>query len=62
MQLVLGSIFCSPAGYLGGKIFDTYRSYSLAFGINCLVAGIGIIALFFARMPVPPGGELSSAS
>jgi MFS family permease len=61
MQLLLGSIFCSPAGYLGGKIFDAYRSYSLAFGINCLVAGIGIIALFFARMPVPPGGELSSA-
>lgn len=62
MQLLLASIFCSPAGYLGGKIFDTYRSYSLAFGINCLVAGIGIIALFFARMPVPPSGELSSAS
>lgn len=54
MQLLLGAIFCSPAGYLGGKIFDTCRSYSLAFGINCLVAGIGIIALFFAKMPVPP--------
>jgi MFS family permease len=54
MQLLLGAIFCSPAGYLGGKIFDTYRSYSLAFGICCLVAGIGIIALFFAKMPVPP--------
>jgi MFS family permease len=62
MQLLLGSIFCSPASYLGGKIFDTYRSYSLAFGINCLVAGIGITALFFARMPVPPSGELSAAT
>lgn len=54
MQLLVGAIFCSPAGYWGGKIFDTYRSYSLAFEICCLVAGIGIIAPFFARMPVPP--------
>jgi MFS family permease len=54
MQLLLGAIFCSPAGYLGGKIFDTYHSYSLAFGICSLVAGIGIIALLFAKMPVPP--------
>jgi MFS family permease len=57
MQLLLGAIFCSPAGYLGGKIFDTYHSYSLAFGICCMVAGIGIIALFFAKMPLPPAAE-----
>jgi MFS family permease len=54
MQLVLGAIFCSPAGFLGGKIFDAYHSYKLAFELNCVVAAIGIVAVFFARMPAPP--------
>jgi MFS family permease len=54
LQLLVAAIFCSPAGYVGGKIFDTYHSYSLAFGINCLVAAAGIVALLFARMPAPP--------
>ena len=54
MQLVLGAIFCSPAGFLGGKLFDLYHSYKLAFEINSLVAAVGIVALFFATMPVPP--------
>jgi MFS family permease len=53
-QLQLGAIFCSPAGFLGGKIFDLYHSYTIAFELNCLVAAAGIVALFFARMPVPP--------
>ena len=53
-QLMLGAIFCSPAGFLGGKIFDTYHSYKLAFELNCVIAAIGIVAVFFARMPVPP--------
>ena len=54
MQLLLGAVFCSPAGFLGGRIFDTHHSYKLAFELNCVVAAIGIIAVFFARMPVPP--------
>ncbi len=54
MVLVLGALFCSPAGFLGGRIFDTYHSYKLAFELNCVVAAIGIVAVFFARMPVPP--------
>jgi hypothetical protein len=41
MMLVLAALFCSPAGYLGGRIFDQYHSY----------------ALFFAPMPVPPEAE-----
>ena len=57
MLLVLAAIFCSPAGYLGGKIFDLHRSYSVAFEINILVVAAGIIALLFARMPVPPKME-----
>jgi MFS family permease len=52
--LVLAAIFCCPAGYLGGKIFDLRGNYSLAFGLNALVAAAGIAALFFARMPLPP--------
>ncbi len=54
MQLVLGAVFCSPAGFLGGRIFDAYHSYTLAFELNCVVAAIGIVAVFFARMPTPP--------
>ena len=54
MQLLLGAVFCSPAGFLGGRIFDTHHSYKLAFELNCVVAAIGIVAVFFARMPAPP--------
>lgn len=61
MQLVLGAIFCSPAGFLGGKLFDLYHSYKLAFEINSLVAAVGIVALFFATMPVPPEIKITSA-
>jgi MFS family permease len=59
MQYLLCAILCSPAGYLGGKIFDIYHSYSRAFGINCVAAGIGILALFFAKMPAPPQAVVS---
>jgi len=56
MLLVIAAIFFAPlAGFLGGKVFDTYHSYKLAFELNSLVAAAGIFALFFARMPVPPG-------
>src|SRR5205823_5695155 len=54
MMLVLAALFCSPAGYLGGKLFDLYHSYKLAFEVNSAVAAIGIVALSFARMPEPP--------
>ena len=54
MMLVLAALFCSPAGYLGGRIFDLYHSYKLAFEVNSAVAAFGIIALFFAGMPEPP--------
>jgi len=57
MVLVLTAVFCSPAGFIGGKLFDFYGNYVLAFQINMLIAAAGIIALFFARMPVPPLGQ-----
>jgi hypothetical protein len=34
--------------------FDLYHSYAMAFKLNCLVAAAGIVAVFFARMPMPP--------
>jgi len=59
MMLVLAALFCSPAGYLGGKLFDLYHSYKLAFELNSALAAIGIAALFFAQMPEPPEASLA---
>jgi len=58
--LVIAAVFCSPAGFLGGKLFDTYHSYKLAFELNSLVAAAGIVALFRAKMPVPPEMKIPS--
>jgi MFS family permease len=58
MMLVLAAIFCSPAGYLGGRLFDLYHSYRLAFEVNSGLAAMGIVALFFARMPQPPEARI----
>jgi MFS family permease len=54
LALLLTAIFCSPAGVIGGKLFDNYGNYTLAFELNMLVAAGGIVALSFATMPVPP--------
>jgi MFS family permease len=54
MILMRAAPFCALSGYLGGKLFDLYHSYKLAFEVNSAVAAIGVIALFFARMPEPP--------
>jgi MFS family permease len=60
MSLLLTAIFCSPAGVIGGKLFDIYGNYTLAFEINMLIAAAGVIALFFATMPAPPKRAASS--
>jgi len=62
MMLVLAALFCSPAGYLGGRVYDLYHSYKLAFELNSALAAMGIFALFFARMPEPPETELSESA
>jgi hypothetical protein len=54
MSLLLTAIFCSPAGVIGGKLFDVYGNYRLAFELNMMIAVCGVIALFFATMPAPP--------
>jgi MFS family permease len=59
--LLLTAVFCSPAGFIGGKLFDLYGNYTLAFEINMLVAAAGITALFFATLPDPPAAEIVTA-
>jgi MFS family permease len=53
MNLLVTGLLSSPAGYLGGKLFDLYGSYARAFELNMLVAAAGIAALAFAKMPQP---------
>jgi MFS family permease len=52
--MLLTAVVCSPAGFIGGKLFDLNGNYTLAFEINIVIATAGIIALFFATMPTPP--------
>jgi MFS family permease len=54
MAMLLTALLCAPAGAIGGRLFDLYGNYRLAFQINMLIAAAGIIALIFATMPVPP--------
>jgi len=49
--LLLAALVCSPAGIIGGKLFDVYRSYKPAFELNEVLCVMGIVALAFARMP-----------
>lgn len=62
MMLLLSAVFCSPAGLVGGKLFDMFRSYTPAFYLNVTICIIGIIALFFAAMPEKNNSAGSSAS
>ena len=52
-MMFLISTFASPAGYVGGYIFDMYKSYTRAIELNCVMAAIGILAIVFAAMPTP---------
>lgn len=51
MMLLLTGIVGSPAGVIGGRLFDRYGSYTPAFELNILISAIGILALAFAPMP-----------
>lgn len=53
VMTLLTSVCASPAGYVGGKIFDLYGSYTRAFELNCVVVAVGIVAVAFAAMPRP---------
>src|SRR5262249_4186966 len=52
--MVLTAIFSAPAGVIGGKLFDIYANYTLAFESDMLSGAGGIGALFFATMPAQP--------
>jgi MFS family permease len=59
MVLLLTGVVGSPAGVIGGKLFDRFGSYAAAFELNILVSAIGILALAFAHMPKPKPAELA---
>jgi len=61
MVLLLTAVFCSPAGFIGGKLFDLYGNYRLAFAINMMIAAIAIVALLFAIKPEAPEKASQSA-
>jgi MFS family permease len=43
----------SPAGVIGGKLFDVYGDYTKAILLNVVLSLIGIVAILFATMPRP---------
>jgi MFS family permease len=54
MLMLLTAIVSSPAGVIGGRLFDRYGTYTPAFELNILITAIGILALAFAPRPQQP--------
>ncbi len=54
---LLISVIASPAGTVGGWVFDHYKSYTPAFELNALLAALGIVAIAFAAMPKTPSSR-----
>jgi MFS family permease len=52
--ITASSVLSSPIGLIGGMLFDTYKSYTVAFWFCIATCVVGIIALLFAKMPQPP--------
>jgi len=61
MYLLLTSGFASPAGYVGGKIFDIYGSYTKSFQLDVVLAMVAILAVVFAAMPKPRDDQVAVA-
>lgn len=57
MMMLISALVCSPAGLVGGRLFDTCGSYVPAFELNLIILLIGILGLFFAKMPFTQGTE-----
>ncbi|MGA8768340.1 MAG: hypothetical protein WB559_15090, partial [Candidatus Acidiferrales bacterium] len=53
MYIFLTSAIASPAGLVGGMIFDRYGSYAKSFELDGALAAVGIVAIIFAVMPTP---------
>jgi MFS family permease len=56
VNLLVGGLLSSPAGFVGGRLFDLYQSYALGFELNMLIVALGVMALAFARVPQPKRG------
>jgi MFS family permease len=61
-MIFLTSVIASPAGAIGGKIFDVSGGYALAFELNAVLAALGIVAMLFAKMPEPQDARLQIAA
>jgi MFS family permease len=61
-MLLVSALACSPAGYVGGKLFDTYKSYNPAFMLIIGICAVAMAALVFAKMPQKPNYRLRNAS
>jgi len=53
MYIFLTSAIASPAGLVGGMIFDRFGSYAKSFELDAALAAVGIVAIVFAAMPTP---------
>ena len=51
MVYLLSALVCCPAGYIGGRLFDLYKSYTPAYNLIIAICAAAIIALPFAKMP-----------
>jgi MFS family permease len=49
--MLLSALASSPAGLVGGMLFDAFKSYKPAFELNIALCLVGLIALAFAIMP-----------
>ena len=56
------AVIVSCAGVVGGKLFDTFHSYTPAFQLNSAIVFLGIIIVIFAAMPKPPTSSQCSKS
>lgn len=60
-MILLTSVIASPAGAIGGKIYDISGGYARAFELNAALAVIGIVAMAFAKMPQPGSASTAEA-
>ncbi len=51
VMMLVSAVVCAPAGFGGGGLFDRFGSYVPAFELNLIILFVGIIAVFFAKMP-----------
>ncbi|HCX65939.1 MAG TPA: MFS transporter [Eubacteriaceae bacterium] len=50
-MMLLTAVVCSPAGMIGGIIFDIQNSYALAFRSIWILGLVGVVFALFARLP-----------